>query len=142
MNHAEDRLAFVDLTFVPLMEALAPRLPTIERYVVFTDADAHAGDKLKNRRRLRGLDRRSRRRLPLGEFDENTAAGLCYTSGTTGNPKGVLYSHRSNLLHSLISAGLDCLPVGANSTVMPVVPMFHANSWGSPSPRRCAARSW
>ena len=64
------------------------------------------------------------------EFDENTAAGLCYTSGTTGNPKGVLYSHRSNVLHSLISSGLDCLPVGARSTVMPVVPMFHANSWG------------
>ncbi len=64
------------------------------------------------------------------EFDERTAAGLCYTSGTTGNPKGVLYSHRSNVLHSLMATGADCLPVTADDSVLPVVPMFHANSWG------------
>ena len=63
-------------------------------------------------------------------FDESTAAGLCYTSGTTGDPKGVLYSHRSNVLHSLFSIRADCLPIGPEATVLPVVPMFHANAWG------------
>jgi fatty-acyl-CoA synthase len=130
MNHAEDRLVFVDLTFVPLLEALAPRLPTVERYVILTDA-AHMPDtKLKNAVAYEDWIGEVDGDIHWAAFDENTAAGLCYTSGTTGNPKGVLYSHRSNLLHSLVSAGLDCLPVGASSTVMPVVPMFHANSWG------------
>ena len=120
----------VDLTFVPLLEALAPRLPTIERYIVLTDAAHMPATKLKNAVSYEEWIGEVDGDFRWAEFDEQTAAGLCYTSGTTGNPKGVLYSHRSNLLHSLISAGLDCLPVGANSTVMPVVPMFHANSWG------------
>jgi fatty-acyl-CoA synthase len=130
MNHAEDRLVFVDLTFVPLLEGLAAKLPSVERYVVLTDAAHMPATKLANavpyEEWLAEVDGDFR----WAEFEENTAAGLCYTSGTTGNPKGVLYSHRSNVLHSLISAGIDCLAVGPESTVMPVVPMFHANSWG------------
>ena len=115
MNHAEDRLCFVDLTFVPLLEAIADKLPTIERYVVLTDAAHMPATKLKNAVAYEEWIAEVDGDFRWAEFDEQTAAGLCYTSGTTGNPKGVLYSHRSNVLHSLVSAGLDCLPVGANS---------------------------
>jgi acyl-CoA synthetase (AMP-forming)/AMP-acid ligase II len=129
INHAEDRLVFVDLTFVPLLETLAEKLPTIERYVILTDAAHMPATKLKNavsyEEWLAEVDGDFR----WAEFDERTAAGLCYTSGTTGNPKGVLYSHRSNVLHSLACTGGDGLRVQSNDTVLPIVPMFHANSW-------------
>ncbi len=130
MNHAEDRLVFVDLTFVPLLEAVAGHLPTVERYVVLTDAAHMPATKLRNAVAYEDWIGEVDGDFRWAEFDERTAAGLCYTSGTTGNPKGVLYSHRSNVLHSFISTGLDCLPVGPESCVLPVVPMFHANSWG------------
>ena len=130
VNHAEDRVLMTDLTFLPLLEAVADHLPTIERYVVLTDAAHMPATRLKNavayEEWIGGTDADFR----WQDFDERTAAGLCYTSGTTGNPKGVLYSHRSNVLHSFLSGGLECLVVGPESTIMPVVPMFHANSWG------------
>jgi fatty-acyl-CoA synthase len=130
MNHAEDRLAFVDLTFVPLLEAIADKLPTVERFVVLTDSAHMPATKLKGAIAYEDWISASDGDFRWAEFDERTAAGLCYTSGTTGNPKGVLYSHRSNVLHSMMSGGLDCLPIGPASVVLPVVPMFHANSWG------------
>jgi fatty-acyl-CoA synthase len=130
MNHAEDRMAFVDLTFVPLLEAIAHELPTVERYVILTDAQHMPATKLKNAVAYEDWIGEVDGDFRWADFDESTAAGLCYTSGTTGHPKGVLYSHRSNVLHSLFSTGLDCLPVGPRTCVMPVVPMFHANSWG------------
>jgi len=130
MNHAEDRLVFVDLTFVPLLEAIAGKLPSVERYVILTDAQHMPAAKLKNAVAYEDWIGQVDGDFRWAEFDERTAAGLCYTSGTTGHPKGVLYSHRSNILHSLLSSGLDCLPVGPDSCIMPVVPMFHANSWG------------
>ncbi len=130
MNHAEDRLVFLDLTFAPLLEAIADKLPTVERYVVLTDARHMPATKLKNAVAYEDWIGEVDGDFRWAEFDEHTAAGLCYTSGTTGHPKGVLYSHRSNVLHSLFVSGLDCLPVGPQSCVMPVVPMFHANSWG------------
>src|SRR5690606_14673961 len=102
INHAEDRMIFVDFTFVPILEALKEKLPTVEKYIVLTDAEHMPATKLPNAVAyedwLAGVDDD----FVWKEFDENTAAALCYTSGTTGNPKGVLYSHRSNVLHGLM----------------------------------------
>ncbi|WP_024576892.1 MULTISPECIES: fatty-acid--CoA ligase [unclassified Afipia] len=131
LNHAGDRVVMIDLTFVPLLEAIAPMLPTVERYIVYTDR-AHMPDtKLKNAICYEEWIGTVDGDFAWKTFDENTAAAMCYTSGTTGNPKGVLYSHRSNVLHALIANAGDSLGTGAADTVMPVVPMFHANSWGA-----------
>ena len=130
MNDAEDRIVLVDLTFVPLMESLADRLPLVERYVVLTDRAHMPATKLKNAIAYEDWIGEVDSDYAWKEFDERTAAGLCYTSGTTGNPKGVLYSHRSNLLHSTMASTSACLTVTAEDSVLPVVPMFHANSWG------------
>ena len=129
VNHAEDRVMMVDLTFVPLLEKLADKLPSIEKYVVLTDA-AHM-PKTSLRKAVAYEDW-----LPQADddfewlaFDENTAAGLCYTSGTTGDPKGVLYSHRSNVLHAMQACFTDSLRCTLQEVALPVVPMFHANAW-------------
>ena len=129
MNDAADRVVLVDLTFVPLLEALGDKLPTVERFVVLTDAAHMPTTTLKGAVAYEAWIGESDGDFRWADFDERTAAGLCYTSGTTGDPKGVLYSHRSNLLHSLACTGSDCIPLGPNDTVLPIVPMFHANSW-------------
>jgi fatty-acyl-CoA synthase len=130
INHAEDRIVLTDLTFVPLMEAMAGQLSTVERYVVLTDAAHMPTTKLKNAVAYEDWIAEVDSDFAWKEFDERTAAGLCYTSGTTGNPKGVLYSHRSNVLHSMMASTSACLLLTAEDSVLPVVPMFHANSWG------------
>ena len=129
INHAEDKMLFVDLTFVPLIEALASKLPTIKKYIILTD-EAHMPEtSLPNAHAYETWLAASDADFVWKSFDENTAAGLCYTSGTTGNPKGVLYSHRSNVLHSLMCNQPDVLGVDSNDNVLPIVPMFHANAW-------------
>ncbi len=130
VNHAEDRLMLVDLTFLPILNKLADKLKPIEQYVVLTDAAHMPATKLKNAAPYEEWIAEVDGDFAWKSFDENTAAGMCYTSGTTGHPKGVVYSHRSNVLHSMIAALPDAMDVASCDAVMPVVPMFHANCWG------------
>jgi acyl-CoA synthetase (AMP-forming)/AMP-acid ligase II len=129
VNHAADRLMLCDLTFVPLLESLAGRMPTIERFVVLTDAVHMPRTQLRNAIDYESWIAEAPELGDWAQFDENTAAGMCYTSGTTGNPKGVVYSHRSNILHSLTLCNPDALGFSSQAVVLPVVPLFHANSW-------------
>jgi fatty-acyl-CoA synthase len=130
VNHAEDRVMITDLTFVPLLEKIADRLPTVERYIVLTDAAHMPQTTLKNAVAYEDWIAEVDGDFAWKEFDENTAAGMCYTSGTTGHPKGVLYSHRSNILHSMMAATPDAMAASSRDVILPVVPMFHANCWG------------
>jgi fatty-acyl-CoA synthase len=129
ISHAEDRVLLTDLTFLPLLEKLADKLPSIGRYVVLTDAAHMPATSLKNATAYEEWIGTVDGDFAWRTFDENTAAGMCYTSGTTGNPKGVLYSHRSNVLHGLMASGCDMKGYSSRDVVMPVVPMFHANCW-------------
>ncbi|MFO1147749.1 MAG: long-chain-fatty-acid--CoA ligase [Alsobacter sp.] len=129
VNHAEDRLLFLDLTFVPMVEKLAERLPTVERYVVLTDGAHMPQTSLPNAVAYEDWLAEADGDFRWARFDENTACGICYTSGTTGHPKGVVYSHRSNVLHGLMMIQGEAFGLLPTSIVMPVVPLFHANSW-------------
>jgi fatty-acyl-CoA synthase len=129
VNHAHDRWLFTDAMFAPQVARLLPRCPTIERVTFFQDGEA-LPPSLPAHDFYESLIANRPTTCRWGEFDEETAAGLCYTSGTTGDPKGVLYSHRSNVLHTLITLGVDTFGFGARDTVLAIVPMFHANTWG------------
>jgi fatty-acyl-CoA synthase len=129
-THGGAETLFTDLTFLPLLEKIQDQLPLVKRFVIYADdapattlSNAIAYEKLIDGRPLD---------TPWGQFDEQTAAGLCYTSGTTGQPKGVLYSHRSNLLHAMAVNQGDAWGVRSKDCVLAVVPMFHANGWTLP----------
>ena len=132
-DHAEDQIMFFDLTFLPLIEAIAPRVATIKAFVAMTDrAHMPATTKIDNLLCYEELIEAQSPHFDWPTFDENTASSLCYTSGTTGNPKGALYSHRSTLLHTYAAALPDALNCSASDVILPVVPMFHVNAWGLP----------
>jgi fatty-acyl-CoA synthase len=132
-DHAEDQVLFFDLTFLPLVEAIADRVRTIKTFVVMTDREhMPAGGKIPGLLCYEDLVDKHDDRFEWPTFDENSASSLCYTSGTTGNPKGALYSHRSTLLHTFAAALPDGLSCSARDTILPVVPMFHVNAWGLP----------
>jgi 3-(methylthio)propionyl---CoA ligase len=132
VNHAADRLLFVDTSFVPLIERLAPHLPADCRIVLMTEAGAETATSLSRLPCYEALIAAEDEDFEWPEFDERTASSLCYTSGTTGNPKGVLYSHRSTLLHALGISLPDAIAISAFDVVCPVVPMFHVNAWAVP----------
>ncbi|KQY95345.1 fatty-acyl-CoA synthase [Caulobacter sp. Root1455] len=137
-NHAGDRVIFVDLTFLPIIAGVLHHLPSVEHVVLFTDrghmpADFRPAGEAPNFKGLvcfEDMVEQHHADCAWGGFDEGTAAGLCYTSGTTGDPKGVLYSHRSNVLHTLITLQPDVMGLSQKDVILPVVPMFHANAWG------------
>jgi fatty-acyl-CoA synthase len=128
-NHAKDRVVFVDDSVVPLLEKVADTFETVEHYVLMGDGD---GGSLPNVIRYEDLIADQPESFDYPELDDRAAAGLCYTSGTTGNPKGVLYSHRSQILHSFGTCLADAMGLRESDRVLPIVPMFHANSWGIP----------
>jgi acyl-CoA synthetase (AMP-forming)/AMP-acid ligase II len=132
-DHAEDQVLFFDLTFLPLIEAIAGRVKTIKAFVAMTDrAHMPAPGSVPNLLCYEDLLDAASPDFDWPVFDEHRASSLCYTSGTTGNPKGALYSHRSTLLHTYAVALPDSLNCSARDVILPVVPMFHVNAWGLP----------
>ena len=132
-DHAEDQVLFFDLSFLPIIEAVAGRVKTIKHFIAMTDrAHMPAASKVANLLCFEDLLQAQDDDFEWPLFDENQASSLCYTSGTTGNPKGVLYSHRSTVLHTFAIALPDTLNCSARDTILPVVPMFHVNAWGLP----------
>ncbi|MGH6919918.1 MAG: long-chain-fatty-acid--CoA ligase [Geminicoccaceae bacterium] len=132
INHAEDCYLFVDPMFVPLVERLAPGLPTLRGVVVLSDAAHMPESDLPHLHCYEALLEGQPTTLDWPALDETTASGLCYTSGTTGNPRGALYHHRSTVLHSMMLAMPNTLGLAGDDVVLPVVPMFHAGAWGLP----------
>ncbi|MCV7154702.1 long-chain-fatty-acid--CoA ligase [Mycolicibacterium pyrenivorans] len=135
INHAEDRVLFFDTTFAQLVGQLAPELSSVETYVVMADREHMPDIPGIPEGRLRSWEEfigGQSTHFEWPEFDERSASSLCYTSGTTGNPKGVLYSHRSTMLHTLMIAARDAIDIHSGSRILLVVPMFHANAWGTP----------
>ena len=129
INHAEDRAIIVDDSLVPLLARVAPDLKTVEQFIVVGDGDAAA---LGHVLRYEELIANEKTGFEWPEIEERSAAAMCYTSGTTGNPKGVVYSHRSTFLHSLAVCSGSVFALTEHDRILPIVPMFHANAWGLP----------
>ena len=132
VNHADDAYLFFDINLAPLVEKLAAACPGVKGWIALTDRAHMPAIKVPNLLCYEELLDAESDAFDWPVFDENTAAGLCYTSGTTGNPKGVLFSHRSTVLHALANGMPDAGGFSASSVVLPVVPMFHVNAWGIP----------
>jgi 3-(methylthio)propionyl---CoA ligase len=132
-NHAEDQVLCFDMTFLPLVQAVHARCPTIRQYVALCDADKLPQDTgIPNLVSYEAWIGGQPTTYQWPSFDENSASSMCYTSGTTGNPKAALYSHRSTMLHAFAAALPDVMCISARDSILPVVPMFHVNAWGIP----------
>jgi 3-(methylthio)propionyl---CoA ligase len=132
-NHAEDQVLCFDMTFLPLVQAIHARCPTIRKFVALCDADKLPQDSgVPNLVSYESWIGGQPTEYEWPSFDENSASSMCYTSGTTGNPKAALYSHRSTILHAYAAALPDVMSMSARDAVLPVVPMFHVNAWGIP----------
>ncbi len=141
IHHAEDGYIFFDPIFAPLVEQLAPRLPLVRGWVALCDRDAMPAVNVANLLCYEELLAAASADYDWPLFDENTACTLCYTSGTTGNPKGVLYSHRSTILHAFAACSADAFALSARDSILVVVPLFHANAWSLPfSAAMCGAK--
>ncbi|MCX7272013.1 MAG: 3-(methylthio)propionyl-CoA ligase [Burkholderiales bacterium] len=133
VNHAGDRFFAFDITFLPIIEAIAPHCPQVKAWIAMVDADRQpVSDKIPNLLNYETLMAQGADDWQWPELDERSAVALCYTSGTTGNPKGALYSHRSTVLHAYAAALPDAMGASARDSILPVVPMFHVNAWGLP----------
>lgn len=132
INHAENQYLFVDLSFVKLLETISADLKGIKGVIILTDKENMPETSLENVLCYEELIGSESEEFKWPQFDENTASSLCYTSGTTGNPKGVLYSHRSTILHAWIVSAGNVAKISSSSVILPVVPMFHVNAWGIP----------
>lgn len=132
INDAQDRVVLFDKTFAPLIAAVKAHLPHVEHFICLDTADDAITEKIADVKFYDDLVSKESEQFTWPSFDEQTASSLCYTSGTTGNPKGVLYSHRSTILHSFAISLPDSLNLSANDIMLPVVPMFHVNAWGTP----------
>ena len=131
INHAEDRVIFCDPMFVPLLENIQDQLEFIEHVIVLTSEDHMPSSSLSNLLCYETLIAAESSEYEWPKFDEKTASAMCYTSGTTGNPKGVLYNHRSTILHAYAAALPDVFGISASDSILPIVPMFHVNAWGT-----------
>ncbi|MGH8281350.1 MAG: AMP-binding protein, partial [Gammaproteobacteria bacterium] len=132
VNHAEDQHLFFDVCFAALVEQLAPQLPSVKNFIAMSDRAHMPVCKIPNLLCFEELIAAQDTSFTWPLFDENAASSLCYTSGTTGNPKGVLYSHRSTLLHAMAVALVDGVGMSATDTLFMAAPMFHVNAWGTP----------
>ena len=132
INHAQNKYLFIDLSFVELVESLSDELESLKGVIILTDKEHMPETKLSNALCYEELIAEESEEYDWPTFDEHTASSLCYTSGTTGNPKGVLYSHRSTVLHTWIVSSGNVAKVSSSSVILPVVPMFHVNAWGIP----------
>lgn len=129
INHAEDRIIIVEDSLVPALSAIAPRLEKVEHFIIIGDGDASG---LSNVLRYEAVLAAEQPEYDWPAIDERSAAAMCYTSGTTGNPKGVVYSHRSTFLHSFAACSADVFGLSQSDRVLLIVPLFHANAWGLP----------
>jgi 3-(methylthio)propionyl---CoA ligase len=133
INHAEDTVVCFDTTFAPLIKAVQAQCPTVKHWVALCDeTTAQTLDGIPNLRAYETWIAGHSEHYEWPQFDEHTASSMCYTSGTTGDPKSALYSHRSTMLHAFAGALPDALNLSARDSVLPVVPMFHVNAWGIP----------
>lgn len=132
INHAEDEILLIDVDLLPIIERIAPKLKTVKHYIIMTDGELPETE-LPNVYSYEELLAESDESFSFPEdLDENLPAGMCFTSATTGNPKGVVYSHRALVLHSMMLGMVDSFGLNERDVVLPIVPMFHANAWGLP----------